>query len=445
MEEKGDSFLEKQIEFLENENRQLRAKLNSKRYHMIDKVVDTSYRFVPQALREKKKNDRRKEIEKKRNFIKGRVDIVNHNFYDWDGEVVYRGGAERYVYDLAILLKKMGYSPRILQGAKNGFEKKYRGIPVIGVKATRGDCRELSKLYNKFCRDSEFVIASPTELACELVNVPCIAINHGVNFDGPWTSMYTYPINQYAIYTDALKNVTSCVCVDTNFINWVRTKDYELSSKLTYIPNYYDKNSFKPSERKHTHDKTVFVYPRRIYEPRGYDITIRAFRSILKTDKSIELRFVGQIDNDKAKNDIEGILRDYPENVFHCEYAMEEAYKAYDGADIVLVPTRYSEGTSLSCIEAQALGIPVIATNIGGLPNIIIDHFNGLLISPTADSLEVAVRELLSNPKMREDMSRRSAEIARSSFEKTMWDKRWVIAIDDFLKSVNSENGEEQK
>ena len=103
---------------------------------------------------------------------------------------------------------------------------------------------------------------------------------------------------------------------------------------------------------------------------------------------------------------------------------MEEAYKAYDGADIVLVPTRYSEGTSLSCIEAQALGIPVIATNIGGLPNIVIDHFNGLLISPTAESLEIAVRELLDNPKMCDEMRKHSIEVAKSSFEKTMWDKR---------------------
>lgn len=444
MEEKGEFFLEKQIEFLENENKQLRDKLDSKRYHMIDKVVDTSYRFVPQVLRKTKKKVSKRNIDSNREFIKGRVDIVNHNFYDWDGKVVFKGGAERYVYDLAVLLKELGYKPRLIQGANDGFEKTYRGVPIIGLKATPGDYRNLSKLYNVFCGDSEFVIASPTELASELTNVPCIAINHGINFDGPWTNADSIPLGQYSIYTDALKNVISCICVDTNFINWMRTKDYKLSSKLIYIPNYYDKNSFKPRKEKKSSKKTVFVYPRRIYEPRGYDITIKAFRNILKDNKNIELRFIGQIDNDTARKDIENILNDYPKNVFHNEYTMEEAYKAYDGADIVLVPTRYSEGTSLSCIEAQALGIPVIATNIGGLPNIVIDHFNGLLISPTAESLEIAVRELLDNPKMCDEMRKHSIEVAKSSFEKTMWDKRWKIAIEEFLRKADSDDNEEE-
>ena len=297
------------------------------------------------------------------------------------GKVLYKGGAERYVYDLAVLLRSLGYSPRILQGAKKGFQKTYRGIPVIGVK-TRvkpGNYRGLSRLYNKVCREAEFIIASPNELASDIDGIPCIAINHGVNFDGLWTSSSYSPVGIYTQQIDSIINSDCCVCVDTNFINWMRTKDYMLSQKLVYIPNYYDQRSFHERVRANKDDRIVFVYPRRIYEPRGYDITIKAFtRKVLAEHPEVELRLVGQFDNDRVKADVEAFIAEFPKNVSHEEYPMEEAYRAYDGADVILVPTRYSEGTSLSCIEGQAAGLPVIATNIGGLPNLILDHFNGL-------------------------------------------------------------------
>lgn len=442
MEDDKGFFLEREIESLKNENKQLRKHLAAKRYKLADKVVDTAYKFVPRPRRNAKKemeNAKQKEANKRqRSYIKGRVDIINHNFYDWDGKTLYKGGAERYVYDLALLLQSMGYQVRILQGAHQAFEKTYRGIPVVGMAADvePGDYRSLSKKYNEFCKDAEFIIASPNELASDITDIPCIGINHGVNFDGIWTSADYTLLRAHETQIDSVRNSECCVCVDTNYINWMRTKDYKLSQKLVYIPNYYNEKTFKQASKTHKNDKIVFVYPRRIYEPRGYDITIKAFRNILKKHKNVEVRFVGQIDNEKARQDIEAFLTDFPNNSLHREYAMEDAYKAYEDADVVLVPTRYSEGTSLSCIEGQASGLPVIATNIGGLPNLILDHYNGLLISPNAKALEQAALELIENPKLRQEMAKHSLDVARSAFEKHLWDRRWRAAIEDLTSSA---------
>jgi len=440
MEEDSRFFLEKEIESLKDENKQLLKQLNAKRYKAIDKIVNTAYKVVPKVPRKKKPAVKRKAANNSgRAFIKGRVDIINHNFYDWNGKVLYKGGAERYVYDLAILLRSLGYQPRILQGAKKAFEKTYRDIPVIGIEAKvkPGDYRGLSKRYNGYCKEAEFIIASPNELACEVTDIPCIGINHGVNFDGVWTSTTFAPVEQYALQTNSVINARYCVCVDTNYINWMRTKDYKLSQKLVYIPNYYNQEAFKRNAKKANSDKIVFVYPRRIYEPRGYDITIKAFRNILRTHENVELRFIGQIDNEKVQTDIDQFLAEFPNNALHTEYKMEDAYKAYEGADVILVPTRYSEGTSLSCIEGQASGLPVIATNIGGLPNLILDHYNGLLISPNAKALEKAALELIENPNLRKMMAKHSLEVAQSAFEKHLWDQRWTDVINDFVKAIS--------
>ena len=57
-----------------------------------------------------------------------------------------------------------------------------------------------------------------------------------------------------------------------------------------------------------------------------------------------------------------------------------EPSKAYKQADIVIVPSLWEEPFGRTAIEAMSYGIPVIASNIGGLKNIVIDGKTGYLI-----------------------------------------------------------------
>ena len=57
------------------------------------------------------------------------------------------------------------------------------------------------------------------------------------------------------------------------------------------------------------------------------------------------------------------------------------------GADVAVVPTLYSEGTSLSCIEAMCAASAVLVTGVGGLSNLVLDDYNGLLVPPTREAL----------------------------------------------------------
>ncbi len=377
-----------------------------------------------------------------RKVIAGRVDILTHNFYDWDGKQVLKGGAERYIYDLAVLLKNMGYQVRIVQGANRDFEKEYRGVMVVGVSGvTPGVFASLSKRFRGFCREAEFVIASPNELAVELGDIPCIGINHGINFDSEAATAVNAPEGNYKLQIESLCQMRKCVAVDTNFGNWVRTRRYSLCRKIKYIPNYFDEKVFSRSQ-KAQNEKVVFVYPRRIYTARGYDITLEAFRKILPKYRNVELRMVGAIDNETVKADIDNMINDFPEQVQHHEYVMEDMHKAYEGVDVVLVPTKYSEGTSLSCIEAQAQGIPVIVTDVGGLPNLVVNGYNGLMIAPTVADLVEAVETMIKNPEMRKKMGKRSYEIAHNALTKKIWEERWRNVIKEMSAEVAAKKGE---
>lgn len=78
--------------------------------------------------------------------------------------------------------------------------------------------------------------------------------------------------------------------------------------------------------------------------------------------------------------------------------AGEKKRKCLDWADVMILPS-YNEGLPISILEAMANGMPVIATTVGGIPEVIADKQNGLLIAPgRPDEIAGALRYYTDNP-----------------------------------------------
>jgi glycosyltransferase involved in cell wall biosynthesis len=78
-----------------------------------------------------------------------------------------------------------------------------------------------------------------------------------------------------------------------------------------------------------------------------------------------------------------------------------EIPKHLSAADVFVLPS-LSEGLGLVTLEALATGVPVIATRVGGIQDILIDGYNGLLVEPRdAKSLAKAVLRILSDASLK--------------------------------------------
>lgn len=399
-------------------------------YKSIVKKADWNYKFAPvfKRLKEIKTN--------KGKVLPKNVDIISVNFYDQEGNVLFKGGAERYIFDLAKILQAMGHKPRIFQNAHHPFKKNYCGIEIIGidseVRGTNGrSMRAMSRAFYVACSNADLIIASPLDLACEIYTIPVIGINHGIHWDTIKNRLSNNRTSNHLEIFDAIEKTSSCICVDTNFINWIRTYDYELGLKLRYIPNYFDKNEFKPIKKDFT-KILKFLYPRRLYDARGIFITLKAFDYLLAKYSNIELLLVGQLTDSEVIRSVKLIMKKYPKRISLEEYNMEDMPKAYKKGHVALIPTRYAEGTSLSCLEAMATNNALIATNIGGLPNLVVDGFNGLLIDPTVDALIDAVETLNGDRSYTKLLADRGLDMV-SVFEKNKWDERWKTILKEFL------------
>lgn len=152
---------------------------------------------------------------------------------------------------------------------------------------------------------------------------------------------------------------------------------------------------------------------------KGADLIIPAFARLYEQEPSCHLTIIG-----------DGSLRDemhlkqqqcnLPSSsiTWTGRLSPEELPDQYAAMDIVWVPSR-SEGFGLSALEAMAMGIPVIATNVGGLSELIQDKQNGILIPQNdIDALADESLKLIRNPQLMQQLAVAATERSQQfSFE----------------------------
>ncbi|WP_406678637.1 glycosyltransferase family 4 protein [Moorella sp. ACPs] len=146
----------------------------------------------------------------------------------------------------------------------------------------------------------------------------------------------------------------------------------------------------------------------------------------------LEFHFCGRGHNDNA----EKLMAQWAAGRERCFYywkPLEMMPEIYRQADIVLIPSRSTEGTSLAALEAMACGKPVIAGLAGGLSDIIIHGYNGYLIKPTVENLVAAIEDLALNKDKRKLMGRRAREVA-VTFDRKIWAERWARVLGEVFR-----------
>ena len=364
-----------------------------------------------------------------------RVVILTYTFFDFDGNNMFCGGAERYVIELARLIWEQGYCPEVYQCGNGYWVRYYQDLRVTGIDVG-GEAGRLAAEFQKLDHAEVLTIFSPFSLAALSEDSGSVGISHGVFWD--YAGIQADPTAMRAI-VDACQNLDTIISVDTNTINWMRASAAEVVDKFVYIPNFVDTDAFDVNLDR-SDEKIVVLYPRRLYRPRGFWLVAEVLPEVLDRYPQVEFHLVGRADKEEAEYVRELISR-YPGRVRWDTLSPEDMPQAYWQAHITVIPTIHSEGTSLSCLEALASGNAVIATNVGGLPNLILHNHNGLLIDVLAESLKGALQELIENPSLRQQLAERGREVA-TSFSINRWRSQWQEILSQYL---DAEDGIEHR
>ena len=164
----------------------------------------------------------------------------------------------------------------------------------------------------------------------------------------------------------------------------------------------------------------------RIQPLKGLDLAVGALAQLVSVvDRPVRLLLVGGASGPVGRREVERLrseaaaagLRD--EVVFAGPVRHDATPDYYRAADAVLVCS-YSESFGLSALEAQACGIPVVATDVGGLSHVVQDGRSGFLTSDRDPSTFAGhIKTLLADP----DMAHSFALAALSSAERFTWER----------------------
>ena len=151
-------------------------------------------------------------------------------------------------------------------------------------------------------------------------------------------------------------------------------------------------------------EEFIFGTAARLEPVKNISLLIRAFAKLAKTDPSVRLQIAGDGAEFGALAELTRALG-VEENVQFLGWRMD-LRRVLSNWHCFVLPS-LSEGFGLAALEAMAAGLPVIASCVGGLRELIADRSNGLHVAPNnVDELTAAMKELRTHPELCETLGR---------------------------------------
>jgi glycosyltransferase involved in cell wall biosynthesis len=355
------------------------------------------------------------------------VCVVIRQFFDEHGENMFCGGAERYLIELERLLRDLGYHPEVYQSGAGHWVRSYNGLRVVGLD-TGGNQARLNRVFHTEVPPGALTIYLEFSLAAPYCHPNSIGVSHGIYWDDEHALAGALEREMLAFTViEALEHASTVVSVDTSTINWVRGTQAGLAQKFIYIPNFVDTQEFRPSPESGSRERLVVLFPRRLNRARGFWLLCDVLPELVWQFPGVDFHLVGK-GGPREEAEARSFVRRYSGQVRWYVLPPERMSEAYSAADIAIIPTVWSEGTSLSCLEAQASGNAVIATTVGGLSDLVLHDFNGLLIEPTAAQLRNALVSLITDRELRSRLSRQATAVAQT-FSLDRWRRSWTEVL----------------
>lgn len=160
-------------------------------------------------------------------------------------------------------------------------------------------------------------------------------------------------------------------------------------------------------------EKKIVLFLGNLTLQKGPQILLNAMKIVQKRHPDICLVFSGS--GPLKANLIDATTRsELNGNVIFTDYIPRDMTSLYyHAADIFVLPS-FAEAFPLTLLEAESAGLPIVATNVGGIPDIVNDGVNGLIVKAgDAKDLADKITRLLGDSKLREEMGMRGQMLAK--------------------------------
>lgn len=301
-------------------------------------------------------------------------------------------------------------------GTKRGLIRLFLALPKYLYFFTR------KIFYLRFKKDLKLVLFQGTTEKIvltpllKLLKMKVIWLEHGPIFSSQRAKevLFLYRLNSQR----ADKIIAESKDAQEDLINGGVEKN-----KVSYLPTGVDTEFFKPREQRKK-GLPIVGYLGAVCQEKGIEEFLKVAKLLVKSIKSLKFKIIGEgtelswaknwVKNNKLEKQVEfiGFVNDI------------RPYLAR--FSVFFFPTKHLEGLSLSLMDAMAMGIPVVARDIGGNRELVLHGRTGYLFKDeTPEELANLLIGLLQDQKKREKMGRKARSIIEQKFNGLIWIKKW--------------------
>jgi len=217
------------------------------------------------------------------------------------------------------------------------------------------------------------------------------------------------------------------VAVSERLKNHFLTDYPNCKNKTVVIYNGIDQTKFLYQKKNYPREMLSLVYVGRVDREKGVDVLLRIMPLLIEKKVKARLVIVGDGIHLQEMQRLTQELKVSNIVDFVGAKTNEEVISYYQGADLFIFPSKRVEGHPMTISEANCTGLPVIATAIGGLKELIANGVNGYTIDE-ADPKKFAqiIEHLYKNQNEIAQMSQESHEIGILKYSRTAMTKQYL-------------------
>jgi starch synthase len=204
------------------------------------------------------------------------------------------------------------------------------------------------------------------------------------------------------------------------------------SGRIATILYPIDTTRFAPGVRAR---ESLVLFVGRVERRKGAHLMLRAVADVRRRHPRSQFAFVGRICEDMQED-----ARSLPNGVrFVGPVKREELVEWYRRAALFCAPSLWDNSPN-TIYEAMSCGTPVVATNVGGIPELVDDGVTGFLVPPERpDELARAINALLENPGLLARMGGLAREKAVEYFDLRRISRDSLTFYDSVLRKAHSQ------
>lgn len=187
-----------------------------------------------------------------------------------------------------------------------------------------------------------------------------------------------------------------------------------LAKKTWLLPNAVDSAFFEIWPKNAPKAPVILVVAN--VDARKNQIGLIHSLDSLSKQQSFEVRFFGKCGEDPYGREFRSLVQDRPWCFWGGMLGREELRQQFAQATAVVLPT-WEDNCPMVVLEAQAAGVPVIASNVGGVPDLVENEVTGILTDPSRpETMPKALARLLEDPRLAKRLAEEGRRQAKSRF-----------------------------